>query len=118
MKLRLAFILVSLLGCVVGSPTFNNMVVHDSRTAPPPGFVSQGAAPAGEMLTLRLAMTPNNIAGLEESLYAVSTPSSALYGQHLTKEEVRNSIQPLVVDDQGLIDRLSIIGRIFRCSHP
>jgi hypothetical protein len=33
-------------------------------------------------------MVPNNIAGLEEQLMAVSTPSSATYGQHLTKEEV------------------------------
>ncbi|KAJ7214672.1 Pro-kumamolisin, activation domain-containing protein [Mycena haematopus] len=70
------------------------MVVHETRQEPARGFVNSGVAPATTELTLRIAMTPNNIAGLETALYAVSDPASALYGQHLTAEEVATFVKP------------------------
>ncbi|KAJ7314500.1 family S53 protease [Mycena albidolilacea] len=39
-------------------------------------------------------MTPNNMAGLETEIYAVSDPKSKLYGQHLTAEEVSKIFEP------------------------
>lgn len=64
------------------------MMLHEKREQAPQGFSSNGPASADTILDLRIAMVPNNIAGLEEQLMAVSTPSSASYGQHLTREEV------------------------------
>ena len=65
-----------------------DMHVHERRDAVPRGFVKTAAAPASQMLNLRLALVQSDPQGLEDALYAVSTPSSALYGQFLTKEEV------------------------------
>ncbi|KAE9386233.1 family S53 protease-like protein [Gymnopus androsaceus JB14] len=70
------------------------MVVHESRTSAPAGFVSQGIAPANDMLTLRVALTSNNIAGLEEKLMSLSTPGSLEFRQWLSMEEVKSFVQP------------------------
>lgn len=86
------------------------MVVHETRAEPARGFVNSGIAPAAKELTLRIALKPNNIAGLETALYAVSDPVSALYGQHLTPEEV--CLVALVVIQT--LDSSCIIGRRIR----
>ncbi|KAJ7264084.1 family S53 protease-like protein [Mycena haematopus] len=70
------------------------MAVHETRDEPARGFVNSGPAPAANNLTLRIAMKPNNISGLETHLYAVSDPASELYGQHLIAEEVASFIKP------------------------
>lgn len=72
----------------VSAAPFRNLVPHESRQGVPNGFVKTGSAPADQMLNLRLALVNSDMAGLEKALYAVSTPDSAQYGQHLTKEEV------------------------------
>ncbi|KAJ7089952.1 hypothetical protein C8R44DRAFT_990800 [Mycena epipterygia] len=59
----------------------------ETRVEPAPGFVNSGVSHAAEQLNLRIALKPNNIAGLESALYAVSDPANALYGQHLTLDE-------------------------------
>ena len=81
--------LLAFVSIALSSPVFNNFVVHESRKDVPSGFVKSGSAPAGEVLQLRLALVQGDMAGLEEKLFAVSTPDSPLYGQFLTKEEVR-----------------------------
>ncbi|KAJ7779427.1 family S53 protease-like protein [Mycena maculata] len=70
------------------------MAVHEARAEPARGFVLSGPAPAATELKLRIALRPNNIAGLETALYAVSDPASALYGQHLTAAEVAEFVKP------------------------
>ncbi|KAF8148291.1 family S53 protease [Crassisporium funariophilum] len=70
------------------------MVVHDQRSSAPDGFVQQGAAASDQIMKLRIALHQTNIAGLEDALMAVSTPGNALYGQHLTKEEVEAFVAP------------------------
>ncbi|KAJ6516949.1 family S53 protease-like protein [Mycena vitilis] len=70
------------------------MAVHETRAEPARGFVESGAAPAAKDLTLRIALKPNNIAGLETALYQVSDPASPLYGQHLTANEVAKFVEP------------------------
>ncbi|KAJ6563914.1 family S53 protease-like protein [Mycena capillaripes] len=93
MVLAAAF-LASLLVVASAKPMNRRMVVHESRAEPARGFVNSGIAPAAKDLTLRIALKPNNIAGLESALYAVSEPDSALYGQHLTAEEVAEFVKP------------------------
>ena len=53
-----------------------------------------GPAPAQHTLTLHLGLAQSNFKGLEDALYAVSTPSSPRYGQHLSKEEAEAFIAP------------------------
>jgi tripeptidyl-peptidase-1 len=65
------------------------MVIHESRLAAPNGFISQGAAPADDMLTLRFALASNNIDGLKAKLMSLSTPGSPEFRQWLSKDEVR-----------------------------
>ncbi|KAJ7835005.1 family S53 protease-like protein [Mycena olivaceomarginata] len=69
-------------------------VVHESRAAAPNGFISQGAAPADEALTLRFALAANNLAGLEAKLTSLSTPGSPEFRQWLSKDEVKAFVQP------------------------
>ncbi|KAJ7358373.1 family S53 protease-like protein [Mycena albidolilacea] len=78
----------------VGALSAGRMVLHESRAAAPVGFVSQGVAPAQDMLTLRVGLAPNNIAGLEEKLMSVSTPGSSDFRQWLSMDEVKAFAQP------------------------
>ncbi|KAJ6619107.1 Pro-kumamolisin, activation domain-containing protein [Mycena sp. CBHHK59/15] len=70
------------------------LVVHGSRAIAPPGFVSGGAAFAGDMLTLRVALASNNIAGLQDRLMTLSTPGSSEFRQWLSMDEVKSFVQP------------------------
>ena len=64
------------------------MVVQHSRASVPEGFVSNGPTPADQLITIRLALTSNNLTGLDQKLLSISDPASPEYGQWLTKEEV------------------------------
>ncbi|KAJ6519079.1 family S53 protease [Mycena sanguinolenta] len=69
-------------------------ILHSSRSGTPQGFSSLGAAPPDQSLKLRFGLASNNAAGLEAALLDVSTPSSANYGKHLTKDEVNAYLAP------------------------
>ncbi|KAI0344586.1 family S53 protease [Trametopsis cervina] len=87
--------IASLVALAAGNPlTGRSMRVHESRTRLPRGFVKAGSASPDTVLNLRIALKQNNAEGLEEALMDVSTPGNALYGQHLTKEEVEDLIRP------------------------
>ncbi|KAJ7731300.1 family S53 protease-like protein [Mycena maculata] len=79
---------------IVAAASAGSMVLHESRAAAPSSFVSQGAAPADDMLTLRVALTSNNVAGLEAKLMSVSTPGSSEFRQWLSMEEVKTFVEP------------------------
>lgn len=64
------------------------MVVHESLAAAPGSFVNQGAAHVTDMLTLRFALAPNNIAGLQAKMMSISTPGSSEHRQWLSAAEV------------------------------
>ncbi|KAK7001692.1 Pro-kumamolisin, activation domain-containing protein [Favolaschia claudopus] len=70
------------------------LAVHESRRAAPAGFTSLGAAPDSHMLTLKFALTPKNIPGLEQKLASISTPGSSEFRQWLSKDEVKAFVQP------------------------
>ncbi|VDB99691.1 unnamed protein product [Peniophora sp. CBMAI 1063] len=89
--LSVAFLLPAL---ALAAPSKRNMVVHESRESIPSGFTKVGNAPADQAITLRLALKQGDMAGLEERLFAVSTPSSAEYGKFLTKEQVEAFVAP------------------------
>ncbi|KAJ6477012.1 family S53 protease-like protein [Mycena sanguinolenta] len=78
----------------VAAVSAGKMVLHESRAAAPAGFVSQGVAPAEDILTLRVALASNNIAGLQDKLMSVSTPGSSEFRQWLTMDEVKAFVEP------------------------
>ena len=83
-----SLVLASVIISSYASPPSRSLTVHDKRSTVPGGFTLDSAAPAEQVLNLRVALVNSNITGLESELYAVSTPSSSRYGQHLTKDQV------------------------------
>ncbi|KAF7348010.1 Family S53 protease-like protein [Mycena sanguinolenta] len=76
------------------SVSYARMVLHENRRGAPSGFISHGPAPADELLTLRVALTSNDISGLEKRLISASTPGSQNFRQWLSMEEVKSFVQP------------------------
>ncbi|KAJ7153327.1 subtilisin-like protein [Mycena filopes] len=76
------------------NPNLGAMVVKESLRAVPHGFAHAGPVSADEEITLRIALAHTDMAGLQAKTYAVSDPANALYGQHLTADEVATYIQP------------------------
>ncbi|KAJ7212548.1 family S53 protease-like protein [Mycena pura] len=71
-----------------------SMVLHERRTAPPAGFITQGAADASEIVTLRVGLAKNNVAGLQEKLMSISTPGNSGFRKWLSMEDVKSFMQP------------------------
>lgn len=88
--LSISLSIVSFISLAICGPV-TNLVLHEQRDSVPDGFVQNGPAPPSQVVNLKFALVQNNMAGLEEALYSVSTPSSASYGQHLSKEQVSTS---------------------------
>jgi tripeptidyl-peptidase-1 len=81
--------LASLLAVASASPTpRSNMIVRANKSAPPPGFAFDRVAQPDQTIPLRIALVSKDLAGLEKVVYDVSTPGSASYGKHLSKEQV------------------------------
>ncbi|KAH9944747.1 family S53 protease [Amylocystis lapponica] len=78
----------------LSKPLARTMRVHERRESAPSGFTLNGPASPDTVLTLRIALVQSNPQGLEDALYAVSTPSSPQYGQYLTKEEAAQYVAP------------------------
>ncbi|KAM5532580.1 hypothetical protein V8D89_013786 [Ganoderma adspersum] len=89
-----AFLAICFAAVALGKPVARNLQVHEARTQVPPAFSLAGAASPDTVLNLRIALVSSDMAGLEKALMDVSTPSSSLYGQHLTKEEVAQFVAP------------------------
>jgi hypothetical protein len=87
------------------------MVVHESVSAVPSGFIHAGAVPLSQKISLRIALAHTDIAALEEKTYTISDPANVLYGQHLTPEEVRCRSSPALVA-RVLIIQHPIAGRV------
>ncbi|KIK69755.1 hypothetical protein GYMLUDRAFT_34144 [Collybiopsis luxurians FD-317 M1] len=83
----------ALLVPVLATPTRRAMTVHEDRSTPS-SYASSGKPTDDTVLNLRLALTPVNMPGLETTLYDVSTPGSAKYGQHLSLDEVKAFAAP------------------------
>lgn len=99
--LRFALVSAYCLVSVVGLASGRTMRQYDRRANIPAGFTYVGPQDASTVLSIRLAMVQSNPGGLEEALYDVSTPSSPVYGQHLSKEEVRQGLRLFLTE--GLI---------------
>lgn len=105
-------VLSALVSLVVAKPMARNMKLHESREHAPSGFVRSGAAAADKELKLRIALVQSNPEGLIDALYAVSTPDSPSYGEHLSKEEASS------IPDYCSYARLMSVARSSNSSPP
>ncbi|CAL1707451.1 unnamed protein product [Somion occarium] len=88
-------LIVSLFTLALGNPlNRRSMQLHETRPSAPEGFVKAGSASPDTTLRLRIALAQSDPAGLTDALMDVSTPDSANYGAHLTKEEVDKFVAP------------------------
>ncbi|KAJ7740388.1 family S53 protease [Mycena metata] len=75
--------------------TRGEFTVLERRDSPPSGFSRVGPSPSDTVLNLRLAaLTQNNISGLHDTVYEVSTPGNSRYSQYLSKEKVEAFVAP------------------------
>ncbi|KAE9409738.1 family S53 protease [Gymnopus androsaceus JB14] len=66
-----------------------------ARQSPvPTGFTEVGTPSADTSINLRIGLKAVDNPGLEQKLYEISTPGSASYGQHLTRDEVNAYAAP------------------------
>ncbi|KAL0581431.1 hypothetical protein V5O48_000585 [Marasmius crinis-equi] len=87
---------VSLGNTVVGSATPHRRAMSVLEERPvPDGFARTGELKTGDnAINLKIALTPKDRDSLEKALYAVSTPGSASYGQHLSYQDVKAFMEP------------------------
>ncbi|KAJ7455770.1 family S53 protease [Mycena latifolia] len=86
--------LASILSLAAAGPAFQTFVVQESLSGAPQGFAKVGPAASSSSINLRIALPSKDIAGLEKALLDVSIPSSANYGNHLSKAEVNAFVAP------------------------
>ncbi|KAF7298358.1 Subtilisin-like protein [Mycena kentingensis (nom. inval.)] len=89
-----AYLVAVALTLVSAKPLADSLVLFERRDVVPAGFTKQGAAPASELLNLRINLVQNDLAGLEKALMAAAEPTSPKYGQWLSKEEVEAFSRP------------------------
>ncbi|KAI0045659.1 family S53 protease [Auriscalpium vulgare] len=92
--MKSTLILISFLTLVCGTPHPRDLLTHERRDGAPDGYTHKGPAPADHTLNLRLALTHTDIGGLQDALYDTSTPGSANYGHHLSKDDVAKYVAP------------------------
>jgi tripeptidyl-peptidase I len=83
----------ALFAVALGNPVRRSMRVHETMQLPE-GFSHLRAAAPDTVIDMRLALTQSDRDGLIKALMDVSEPDSALYGQHLTKEETEKFLAP------------------------
>ncbi|KAJ3785777.1 family S53 protease-like protein [Lentinula aff. detonsa] len=76
-----------------GAPSRRSMAVLDQRELPD-YFAHAGTPSPDTLIHLKIALTANNMPGLEKRFWDVSTPGNALYGQHLSFEETKAFASP------------------------
>lgn len=82
-----------ILAALVGLAQCKDIVVESLRSVPT-GWRKLRDAEPSHPLKLRIAMVQPNTALFEQTLYEVSDPQHALYGQHLKRDELTSMMAP------------------------
>ncbi|KAI1865824.1 uncharacterized protein JN550_008082 [Neoarthrinium moseri] len=88
-----------------------NLVVESLLSAPD-GWLKVKNADTSQTIRLRIALEQPNITNgkFEQTLYGLSTPDHSLYGQHLSREELRALVQPRAESTEVVINWLLSAG--------
>ncbi|TFY59321.1 hypothetical protein EVG20_g7835 [Dentipellis fragilis] len=76
------------------APRWDDLQVKHAWNTVPANWASEGAAPEGTTIDLRIALKPHQEDALVKALYEVSDPEHQRYGAHLTKGEIASLVAP------------------------
>ncbi|GJJ06829.1 hypothetical protein Clacol_001025 [Clathrus columnatus] len=99
-------------------PISSSLTVHERRDVAPNGFTLTGPADESSQLTLRMALTSNNLAGLEKALYKTAFRNDGVIRDHLTKEQVESFVSPTNETTTQVAEWLSSHGVAFTTTSP
>ncbi|KAA1467000.1 subtilisin-like protein [Dentipellis sp. KUC8613] len=95
--LSLSLTLLAVAAAAVASPhapRWDDLQVKHAWKTIPANWASEGAAPEGTTIDLRIALKPHQEDALVKALYEVSDPEHERYGAHLTKGEIASLVAP------------------------
>ncbi|CAJ2502839.1 Uu.00g102330.m01.CDS01 [Anthostomella pinea] len=85
-------------------------VVVESLPKVPMGWRKLRNADPYQVINLRIALEQPHLAEFEQTLYDVSTPQHALYGRHLSREQVRELMKPTKESTAAVLNWLQASG--------
>lgn len=85
-------------------------VLVESLREVPSGWVKTRDAVPSQLIRLRVALEQPNLPQFEQTLYDVSSPQHPLYGQHLSREELRDLMRPRAESTSVVLDWLRASG--------
>ncbi|KAL8632587.1 hypothetical protein Q9189_001739 [Teloschistes chrysophthalmus] len=94
--------------CLMAVPSF--AAVHEKLAALPHGWTHVGNPSNDSTIALQIGLQQQNLEELESTLYAVSTPGHASYGNHMEKEEVDAMLKPDAEAEKAVLSWLKQAG--------
>ncbi|RYC56851.1 hypothetical protein CHU98_g9360 [Xylaria longipes] len=85
-------------------------VLVESLPQIPEGWTKLRDAKSDQLIKLRVALEQSNLEEFEKKLYDISTPQHALYGKHLSREEVQELVKPTEESTAAVLDWLHSAG--------
>lgn len=76
----------------------------------PNGWTQASTPDKTQLLSLRIAVRQKRAADFEQKVIELSTPGHNLYGQHMSREEVRSFLKPVVNVSQEILNWLTNSG--------
>ncbi|XXH03518.1 hypothetical protein Hte_009923 [Hypoxylon texense] len=85
-------------------------VTVESLPKVPMGWRKIKNASPDQVIKLRIALEQPNLDQFEQTLYDISTPQHALYGQHLSRDEVKEMMKPREESTAAVLEWLETSG--------
>ncbi|KAK3114889.1 Tripeptidyl-peptidase sed2, partial [Teratosphaeriaceae sp. CCFEE 6253] len=95
---------------IVALGTFTTASVLESLRSVPDGWKQIGRPAASTHMHLRIAMAHPNEALFEQTLYEISDPTHARYGQHMKRDELKDMLRPAAKATDAVLAWLSEAG--------
>ena len=105
--LRINFI-VAAVSCLLGLPS--NAAILESLSATPQGWSRVGTPSSDSTIALQIGLQEQNLDKLDSLIYAVSTPGSPSYGNHMEGDDVAAMLKPAAETESGVLAWLQKAG--------
>ena len=84
--------------------------VFESLPAIPQGWIQGDAVPSAIRLRFRIAIKQQNAHAFEQHVMDISTPDHPKYGEHMTREELKDMLRPSIDASNSIIGWLEAEG--------
>ena len=101
--------LISVVTTLLRSVVTEHIVVELLHEVPQ-GWVKTREADPSQQIRLRIALEQPNLSLFEQKLYDVSTPQHSFYGQHLSRQELKDLMRPRSESTSAVLDWLQTSG--------